>query len=113
MNMENNQTNHKDQIIEYLFKNKSNLDCFSSYVTDELGNKIGYLNLDNGNQVACYQANNKSPVIELEVNGYKVLYIKNYKKGNAARKVIMENGVLLIYIYNEAFEIIEMYEKNL
>ena len=109
--MENESTaNHKDPIIEYLFKDKTDDECFSSYVTDELGNKIGYLELENGNQVACYQAINKSPVIEVEVNGYQVLYIKNYRKGKAARKVIMENGNLLIYIYNRSFQIIEMYE---
>jgi hypothetical protein len=110
--MKPNNSNHKDPIIEYLFKDKSDDECFSSLVTDEYGNRIGYLNLENGTKVACYQAANKSPIIEIDVNGYQVLYIKNYKSDLACRKVLLENDKMLIYLYNNQFEIIEMYEED-
>jgi hypothetical protein len=42
--MKPNNSDHKDPIIEYLFKDKSDDECFSSFVTDEHGNRIGYLN---------------------------------------------------------------------
>jgi len=111
--MKPNNSGHKDPIVEYLFKDKSDDDCFSSFVSDDLGNRIGYLNLDTGGSAACYQAANKSPVVELEVNGYQVLYIKNYKNDLACRKVLMTSEKTLVYIYNERFEIIEVYEEEL
>jgi len=110
--MRPNNYEHKDPIIEYLFKNKSDEECFSSFVTDDVDNRIGYLNVANNQKVACYQAVTKSPVIEVEVNGYKVIYIKNYKNNLACRKVLLDNGKLLTYIYNDKFEIIEMIEEE-
>jgi hypothetical protein len=110
--MQPNNSNHKDPIIEYLFKDKSDDECFSSFVTDEQGNRIGYLNLDNGTKVSCYQAANKAPVVEIDINGYQVIYIKNYQNNLACRKVSFESNKMLIYLYNKEFEIIEMYEED-
>ncbi len=102
-------TRKPDLIMRKIFAGKANSECFTSYTTDEKGNKIGYLKMgEKGARFVVTESAKGNIVASTNLLDMLVIFSRNFSGNKTEKQLLFPNGKGLQYYYDKNYNITEV-----